>query len=511
MKACFLLQRRFAFLGHQMAIILKEKYGVKDFCGYVTTRPSFNFLKFQKDINYSQLILEEDIYAKYKQEKIDLDFLRSFEREYGIPNLWPYILSDRVLRYNLLVRAYPADEGKYSHEDLVKIFQVTARTIVKFLEEEKPDFVFFSVVSNLGSYLLYEIARKKGINTLLICDPRLGSRYTVSESYNRQTYVDKAIKCAKEDERSLDIGEFYEQAKSFLKNFQEKPVYYLKDSEAADIFSESVIRLSSHFRFLRPKNFWQSICWFFKSHYDYFLNKNHDKHDYSAIKPWWEAWDKLMRKLRMLKGYGGLYDSFDLKEDYAYFALHAEPEAILPFSSPFYTDQQWIIEQIARSLPLHYKLYVKDHPQMAGRRTISYYKQIKKIPNVKLIDPAVSSLKLSQNSRIVTTMAGTAGWEAVLLKKPVIIFGEIFYSPLSMVKMCTDITRLPHLVKEQLENFKYNEEELLCFLSALYKESVPLDLPQIWDVEGAGMVEKKKRALTPLVDLLAKKLALKLK
>jgi hypothetical protein len=35
MKVCFYLQRRFAFLGHEMAVLLKEKYGVKDFCGYV--------------------------------------------------------------------------------------------------------------------------------------------------------------------------------------------------------------------------------------------------------------------------------------------------------------------------------------------------------------------------------------------------------------------------------------------------------------------------------------------
>ena len=168
MKACFFLQRRFAFLGHEMAILLNEKYGVKDFCAYVTLRSSYNFLKSQKDISYNKLLLEEDIYGSYKNEKIDFDFLRKFARDYGIPNLWPYITIDRILRYNLLVRAYPSDASKYSHEDLIKIFQATAKAVVKFLDEEKPDFVVFSVIGNLSSCLLYEIAQKKGIKTFLI-------------------------------------------------------------------------------------------------------------------------------------------------------------------------------------------------------------------------------------------------------------------------------------------------------------------------------------------------------
>ena len=49
MKVCFLLQRRFAYIGHKLAIILKEKYGVEDFCGYVYLRSSFEFLKKQTE------------------------------------------------------------------------------------------------------------------------------------------------------------------------------------------------------------------------------------------------------------------------------------------------------------------------------------------------------------------------------------------------------------------------------------------------------------------------------
>ena len=60
-------------------------------------------------------------------------------------------------------------------------------------------------------------------------------------------------------------------------------------------------------------------------------------------------------------------------------------------------------------------------------------------------------------------------------------------------------------MKEQLENFVYNKNDLLYFLSGLFMESVVLDISQIWDEEGAKMMDKKKEALAPLVDLIAVK------
>src|SRR3990167_6347291 len=103
MKICFFLQRRFAYLGHNLAVLLKEKYGVMDFCGYVNLRSSFNFLSSQKDIRYSTLLFDENMQKKYKEEKLDLNYLRQLEKEYGIPNLWPYIAADRIIMSNQLL------------------------------------------------------------------------------------------------------------------------------------------------------------------------------------------------------------------------------------------------------------------------------------------------------------------------------------------------------------------------------------------------------------------------
>jgi hypothetical protein len=165
-KACLYLQRRFAYIGHEIALILKEKHGIQEFCGYVETRGSLEFLQQQKDIVYTQLVLDEEVIARYKDEKIDRAYLDHLKNEYGIPNLWPYILHDRVIRYSQMVRAYPYDTSSYTHEDMIRMLQVTARAVEKLLDEEKPEVIFFSVVGGLDSYLLYAIGKKKGIQTL---------------------------------------------------------------------------------------------------------------------------------------------------------------------------------------------------------------------------------------------------------------------------------------------------------------------------------------------------------
>ena len=124
MKACLLYQRRFTRVAHEIAKRLRDDYGVTEFCGYVYLHSSYDFLKNQKDISYSSLILDEEIHERYKTEKVDWDYLKKIEQEYGIPNLWPYISVDRTIRYDMPMREYPYDTPKYTHEDMARIFQV---------------------------------------------------------------------------------------------------------------------------------------------------------------------------------------------------------------------------------------------------------------------------------------------------------------------------------------------------------------------------------------------------
>lgn len=500
MRACILLQRRFAYVGHAMAIVLQKKYGIRDFCGYVYLRDSLNFLKNQKEINYSELILDEDVHNRYKNEPLDINYLRWLEYEYGIPNLWPYIEIDRVVRHGQLIREYPYDRPLYSHIEMMKIIQVKARSMIDFLERQRPDFILFSVIGDISTMLMYYVAKKKNIKTMLIQATRIGDRYTLTENYGDLDYVKTEFE--KLQKNMVNYPAERKLAEKFLDDFRKKPESYAKIDSPA---KRSIGRIKQ-FKFLSPKNLIISIRWTSKIIYDY-LESSH-KDDFNVIKPWHYFFDKIKRKFRVLVGFNDLYDAPDLDEGFAFFPMHLEPEMAISLLAPFYTDQLWLVKQIARALPITYKLYIKEHPAMFGYRSRKFYKELKKIPNVKLIDPSFESFPLTQNAKLIITISGTTGWEGVLLKKPVITFGDVFYNYLQMVKKCVSIGDLAYMVKEQLENFHHDDSALINLIAAVYKESTDLDLIQIWDIEGGSNPEKKQEEVAPFVEYLAKKLNL---
>src|SRR3989338_6028404 len=310
-KACFLFHRRFAYAGHAMVLTLRKKYGIEKFCGYAHLRPSLQFLKSQNNISYTQLLLDEDIHKQYKNEPLDLEYLKHLEQEYGIPYLWPFIEIDRIIRYNLLVRDYPYDTPKYSHEEIMKILQVKAKAIINFLQEEKPDFIFFSAIVSLSGMLLYYIAKKKGIKTFLLRHAGIGGRYSITENYKSIECVDNTFD---DIQKNSDPYEKYIlRAEKFLSDFRAKPSPY------SSFFTskKKEMKRRRQFAFLLPHKIFKSVNWFVKLSCGYFFNKNMG--DYSNVKPWYYLLDRLKRKIRVLIGFDDLYDKIDLNEDYAFF------------------------------------------------------------------------------------------------------------------------------------------------------------------------------------------------
>lgn len=499
MKIGFLLQRRFAYIGHDLAIHLKNKYGVNDFCGYVYLRDSFNYLKKQKDINYVNLILDEDIHEKYKREKLDIEYLKKLEQEYGLPNLWPYIALDRVLMYNQLIREYPYNTPRYTHEEMLRIFQVKARAIIDFMETEKPNAFIFPNNGGIGSMLLYQMAKKKKIKTLFTASPALSNRTLFSETATSFSYVEELFKKYMAGSPKNEVH--YEQAKKILRDFRASPRPYSDDLS----LDRAPVNRLQQLRFLKPKNFFNSVKWFIHLLRQHFFSP--ERLDYSYIHPWGYLKDRVKRKIRNIIGANDLYDKFDSNESYAFYGLTVEPEVSILLAAPFAPDQINIVRQIARSLPVGFTLYVKEHPSMVPYRPRAFYKELKKIPNVKLLSPTISGFAIIQNAKLITTISGSIGWEAMMLKKPVIIFGHIYYDKLSMVKYCGEAERLPYLVKEQLENFQYNEEEVLNFITAMLEDSALLPFGYLWEQETDE--NKKRSGMEPLADLIAKKLDLK--
>lgn len=497
MKICFVLPRRFAFVGNYMAMNLQEKYQGVEFCAYVYLRSSYEYLKRQTDVKYTGMILDEDIHEEYKKEKLDVEFLKNLEKELGIPYLWPFIAVDRITMFNQLVREYPYDTPRYTHEEMLRKLQVTAKRVKEFLDREKPDYVVFSAVGAIGHMLLNYMALKRGIRALHIVTTSLKDRFAVSDRYDSVSDVDKVFK---QNMAAGKRGPWYDAAQKYLAEFREAPHPY--DSDVTP--DKQPVKRAAQLSFLAPLNFVRSVRWFGHLIYEHLTTPY--KRDYSYIPPGYYLLDRFKRKLRNAIGVEDLYEKFEPKDDFVFFPLHYEPEVSLLLLAPYATDQLNVIKQIARSLPVTYKLVVKEHPLMVIYRPRSFYKELKKIPNVKLINPSIPSWHIIPHAKLITTITGSAGWEGMLFKKPVISFGDQFYNVLSMVKRSRDYEQLPHLIKMQLENFKYDEEELLQYIAGVLEDAAELPFAHIWEQEPDEA--KKKEGLKPLSDKLAQKMGL---
>jgi len=197
------------------------------------------------------------------------------------------------------------------------------------------------------------------------------------------------------------------------------------------------------------------------------------------------------------------FDDGPLPGDYAFMTLHLQPEASTSVLAPFFANQRYVIENVARALPLHWKLVVKPNPLMIGQEPVAFYRRVQKIPNVQLVSPAANTRKLILGSKAVVAITGTSGFEALLLGKKVIVFGKPIWSICRSVSKCTDFTYL-HRLLQDAEYYDPDDDDLAAYLQAVHNHSFPLDRNYVWkgpyDLSDPGY----KQAINEIAQQLAK-------
>lgn len=496
MRLCFFLQRSYAPLGDAIASILHDKYDVEGFSGYVQTRPALEYLKNDSLVQYSSLVFDEDVHRSYEHEALDLGYLRDLEKRIGVPNLWPYLSVDRTLMSGQGIREYPFDQPLKNHEDSLRILQVTAKSIEQLYDSEKPDAVVFPLIASMGPYLMYALARERGINTYLSYPALFQDRWVVSPRHDHFSLREEMGEAFFRDPSRQAM----ETARDFISSFRDTPRPYYADFTP----ERQQVTRARQFQFLAPHRFVRSVEALLHEARGY--RGNGLKDDYSSVSPYNYLRDRAVRKIRNLRGVADLYDAVPVGENFAYFPLQYEPEAALLVQAPHITDQRYLVQQAARSLPVGWKLYVKEHPQMVPFRPRSFYEDLKKNTNMRLIDASTKNFGLIQNSRLMIVITGSTAFEATLLKKPVITLGNQFFNDFSFVKRCRAIEDLPQLVKEQVEDFHFDDDELIRYLGHVVERSAVVEFADIWLTER----DKTKRVerIRPLADLLAKHLGL---
>ncbi|HZS64113.1 MAG TPA: hypothetical protein VFA53_06400 [Xanthobacteraceae bacterium] len=187
-------------------------------------------------------------------------------------------------------------------------------------------------------------------------------------------------------------------------------------------------------------------------------------------------------RLRQVRLFRRISEEELAKKRYIYVAMHKDPEQALNYQAPFWSNQYSTVSLLAGLLPDGFSLLVREHRNNRGRRPTRYYKDLRRLPGVVLIDGLDDQFKYIRNAELVVSENGTSGWEGLLLSRRVIVLDRCFYSAAGLARHVTEPGALAEIVLEMLRqpptpDARQHDLNLGWILDAEWQTSVPVDEP----------------------------------
>lgn len=148
---------------------------------------------------------------------------------------------------------------------------------------------------------------------------------------------------------------------------------------------------------------------------------------------------------------------------YVIYPIHFHPEASTLVQGRFFNDQVRIVEMVSKALPADVTLVVKEHKVNVGRNPIGFYRKFLNFHNVRFITDKVSVYELINNAVGLVTICSSMGLEAMMCKKPVMVFGDVHYNLSKNVIRATDFTKMGAYF-DDLVSHKFDEIDLWALI-----------------------------------------------
>jgi|LakMenEpi03Aug12_release.lakeMendotaPanAssembly.Ray.scaffolds.fasta_scaffold67350_3 hypothetical protein len=395
----------------------------------LATSPNSAFRKF----DYKQLSFLTDL--NYKSKLADINYLLYIEKEYGIK------ISEilHLERYS----------SKLSNNE--KLYYVEC--FIKKIENDY-DSLNFNLILSGGlcdgiSFFLYHFSLKKRIKFIYHLPNRLGSDYYFSDHPH-----------------SGPIN-FTEKYHAFIKLFDEN----------RDYFKDVFLKLNDYLSLKKQPDYISDKKLLFK-YFEFddvnttirlIFSKTSFYGESNFFKLLLSRYNKIKQKY--------IHDSLVSKDldignlNYFVYPLQFHPESATILLGKWFHNQLEIIKMISRVLPQNVYLVIKEHPICLGRRPNGFYKEVTAFHNIKLIKHNEDIYNLISNSKGVFTISSTMGLEAILLNKPVILFGDIHYGILSQVIKVDNFKKIDKYIEEAINFKKYDEAEYFSFFKSIMNET----------------------------------------
>ena len=432
------------FVGFSLASALRKKINGDFYAIFDSTDRKKPFYEKQRIVDFKKVWFFHDAISK-PEKKADIEFLTSFEEKYNI-NLWLLALNERLFyEYN--------EFYKFSREEILSILEDECRFFEKILEI-KPKFLITLNTTFHHHELFYQMCKVTGVKTLVLNQSVFGSKCVISEEPNMF-----------DDTRTIEELEASNMSFDDLEKYWKKfELRKQSDQHAESLRKSKTLKIKAGSDFLMSENTTA------KNNYGYY---GHTK--LKALTNYFIGiLKKNFRSNYMDKNF---LHEIDETGPFVYFPLQVMPERTVLISSPFNTNQIEVIRHISKSLPIGYRLCVKEHPYQVTRewRKTSFYDDILSIPNVQLLHHSIKTEDVMKKCSLVITINGASGLEAAIHKKPTILFSNFSYSILPSVYSLKSIDELPMAIRKSLDK-KVNPNDVAKYLNLLEANSFDFDM-----------------------------------
>lgn len=433
MKICFLARSSFDRFSVALYTTMKKDFDSSLSAVFVTSNSSES--KYVKSMINDAEIRETSSFIRTNCGSYSVERLAEYERKYVCSPIWKYIYSDRFL-------------VNRDYDYAVKITCGLFDFYGSIFKDGSVDFYYSESIATLQCYVGYIVGKFYGVKYV----SQMCARGSLDSTYHYFVY-DEFQHNAKFDVNYKNIqytDEEWIRADKYLKEFEEKDCPPPSAQTVA-----SLPHISRKFITGPIKRVLKRFDKEFNDPYSYMYYEGYKRFT-DPIKFWYQY--------NKVKKY---YKNADYSKKYVYYPLHYQPEASTLVCAEKYEKQIFFIDSLAKSLPADTLLYVKEHYALLGHRDPSFYTEMKKYPNVVVINPLESSRKLIEKSYAVATLTGTAGLEAVLLRKPVVMGGQIVFDNAPGVIRTDDI--YDKFVDSMTEWKQPARDEIIKYLCACFR------------------------------------------
>lgn len=397
-------------------------------------------------INIKKWIVNEDESRESFFEDYDIEFASGWHNKgyFTAGECAEKYVTDYIYdNMPMLLQNFARDEFVYRlpHYEYINIINMLVNHYYAMLKQGV-DMVVFEDIPHGGSGLtMYFVAKAMGIKTLMLVPAYEAGYFTYC--YSIEDYGIFA-----------DASDYCEELDDIIikKEYKKDIAYMTPEMMAKDLGKHS---MSYYFQpLLSPKHYFgkKKVLW--KEQQAKYLNL------YDFIEK------KIIRSVGRYfqhrcynKNNSKTVQYVDFKKKYVYFPLHLQPEMTTDVLGGKYTDQLLAIEKLHKILPNDWYIYVKENPkQKSYMRGRYFFERLSLIPNVVFVDRTIDTYKLMESAQFVSTITGTAAWEAITGGKNALIFGRAWFDHFPGIFRFEEIESIQEILQYRISHDDIQKE-----------------------------------------------------